>query len=111
MVWQAESKLTSTVFSVLVREIYQVLEKLQDFIKSVIKPGGEVQRVSVSADCPKLESAVSHLHASSVEVSPGAQVHLSCDPGFYLVGEPVLQCQNKGEWSHLLPSCESKAQN
>ncbi|PWA28849.1 hypothetical protein CCH79_00012875 [Gambusia affinis] len=58
------------------------------------------------ADCPKLESAVSHLHASSVEVSPGAQVHLSCDPGFYLVGEPVLQCQNKGEWSHPLPSCE-----
>ncbi|XP_008426204.1 sushi, von Willebrand factor type A, EGF and pentraxin domain-containing protein 1 isoform X1 [Poecilia reticulata] len=58
------------------------------------------------ADCPKLESAVSHLHASSVEVSPGSQVHLSCDPGFYLVGEPVLQCQNKGEWSHPLPSCE-----
>lgn len=52
-----------------------------------------------------------HLHASSVEVRPGAQVHLSCDPGFYLVGEPVLQCQNKGQWSHRLPSCESKAQN
>uniref|UniRef100_M3ZHP6 Sushi, von Willebrand factor type A, EGF and pentraxin domain containing 1 n=1 Tax=Xiphophorus maculatus TaxID=8083 RepID=M3ZHP6_XIPMA len=59
---------------------------------------------SIFCACPKLESAVSHLHASSVEVSPGAQVHLSCDPGFYLVGEPVLQCQNKGEWSHLLPS-------
>uniref|UniRef100_A0A3Q2PYT7 Sushi, von Willebrand factor type A, EGF and pentraxin domain containing 1 n=1 Tax=Fundulus heteroclitus TaxID=8078 RepID=A0A3Q2PYT7_FUNHE len=58
------------------------------------------------ADCPRLDSAVPHLHASSVEVSPGAQVHLSCDPGFYLVGEPVLQCQNKGEWSHPLPSCE-----
>uniref|UniRef100_A0A3Q2CZJ5 Sushi, von Willebrand factor type A, EGF and pentraxin domain containing 1 n=1 Tax=Cyprinodon variegatus TaxID=28743 RepID=A0A3Q2CZJ5_CYPVA len=58
------------------------------------------------ADCPRLESAMPHLHASSVEVSPGAQVHLSCDPGFYLVGEPVLQCQNKGEWSHPLPSCE-----
>uniref|UniRef100_A0A667ZKN9 Sushi, von Willebrand factor type A, EGF and pentraxin domain-containing protein 1 n=1 Tax=Myripristis murdjan TaxID=586833 RepID=A0A667ZKN9_9TELE len=58
------------------------------------------------ADCPQLENAVPHLHVSSVEVSPGAQVQLSCDPGFYLVGEPVLQCQNKGEWSHPLPRCE-----
>ncbi|XP_047448268.1 sushi, von Willebrand factor type A, EGF and pentraxin domain-containing protein 1 isoform X2 [Mugil cephalus] len=73
---------------------------------------GVVGRVKVNlssifcADCPKLENAVPHLHASSVEISPGAQVQLSCDPGFYLVGEPVLQCQNKGEWSHPLPSCE-----
>ncbi|XP_074555287.1 sushi, von Willebrand factor type A, EGF and pentraxin domain-containing protein 1 [Halichoeres trimaculatus] len=73
---------------------------------------GEVGRVKVNhnsifcADCPKLENAVPHLHASSVEVSPGAQVQLSCDPGFYLLGEPMLQCQNKGEWSHPLPSCE-----
>ncbi|XP_039996882.1 sushi, von Willebrand factor type A, EGF and pentraxin domain-containing protein 1 isoform X2 [Xiphias gladius] len=73
---------------------------------------GVVGRVKVNfnsifcADCPKLENALSHLHASTVEVSPGAQVQLSCDPGFYLVGEPVLHCQNKGEWSHPLPSCE-----
>uniref|UniRef100_A0A8C4EAZ8 Sushi, von Willebrand factor type A, EGF and pentraxin domain-containing protein 1 n=1 Tax=Dicentrarchus labrax TaxID=13489 RepID=A0A8C4EAZ8_DICLA len=73
---------------------------------------GVVGRVKVNlnsifcADCPKLENAVPHLHASTVEVSPGAQVQLSCDPGFYLLGEPVLQCQNKGEWSHPLPSCE-----
>ncbi|XP_041840984.1 sushi, von Willebrand factor type A, EGF and pentraxin domain-containing protein 1 isoform X2 [Melanotaenia boesemani] len=73
---------------------------------------GVVGRVKVNmnsifcADCPKLENAVPHLHISTVEVSPGAQVQLSCDPGFYLVGEPVLQCQNKGEWNHPLPSCE-----
>ncbi|KAM4536515.1 sushi, von Willebrand factor type A, EGF and pentraxin domain-containing protein 1 [Odontesthes bonariensis] len=73
---------------------------------------GVVGRVKVNlstifcADCPQLENAVPHMHASTVEVSPGAQVQLSCDPGFYLVGEPVLQCQNKGEWSHPLPSCE-----
>nr|XP_057922474.1 sushi, von Willebrand factor type A, EGF and pentraxin domain-containing protein 1 isoform X2 [Doryrhamphus excisus] len=73
---------------------------------------GVVGRVKVNlssifcADCPQLENAVPHLHASNVEVSPGAQVQLSCDPGFYLVGEPVLQCQNKGEWSHPLPSCQ-----
>ncbi|KAK9524849.1 hypothetical protein VZT92_017214 [Zoarces viviparus] len=73
---------------------------------------GVVGRVKVNlssvfcADCPKLENAVSHLHVSTVEVTPGAQVQLSCDPGFYLLGEPVLQCQNKGEWSHPLPSCQ-----
>uniref|UniRef100_A0A8C2X8M0 Sushi, von Willebrand factor type A, EGF and pentraxin domain-containing protein 1 n=1 Tax=Cyclopterus lumpus TaxID=8103 RepID=A0A8C2X8M0_CYCLU len=73
---------------------------------------GVVGRVKVNlssvfcADCPKLENAASHLHASTVEVSPGAHVQLSCDPGFYLLGEPVLQCQNRGEWSHPQPSCE-----
>ncbi|XP_029026032.1 sushi, von Willebrand factor type A, EGF and pentraxin domain-containing protein 1 isoform X4 [Betta splendens] len=73
---------------------------------------GAIGRVKVNlnsifcADCPKLQDAVPHLHTSTVEVKPGAQVQLSCDPGFYLVGEPVLQCQNKGEWSHPLPSCE-----
>lgn len=63
-----------------------------------------------SLDCPILENAVPHLHVSNVEVRPGVQVQLSCDPGFYLLGEPVLQCQNKGEWSHPLPSCERKTQ-
>uniref|UniRef100_A0A7N6AVX0 Sushi, von Willebrand factor type A, EGF and pentraxin domain-containing protein 1 n=1 Tax=Anabas testudineus TaxID=64144 RepID=A0A7N6AVX0_ANATE len=73
---------------------------------------GAIGRVKVNlssifcADCPKLENAVPHMHTSTVEVNPGALVQLSCDPGFFLVGEPVLQCQNKGEWSHPLPSCE-----
>uniref|UniRef100_A0A8C7FUX9 Sushi, von Willebrand factor type A, EGF and pentraxin domain-containing protein 1 n=1 Tax=Oncorhynchus kisutch TaxID=8019 RepID=A0A8C7FUX9_ONCKI len=58
------------------------------------------------ADCPLLENAVPHLRASSPAVSPGSQTQLFCDPGFYLVGEPLLQCQNKGEWSHALPRCE-----
>lgn len=62
----------------------------------------------ISSDCPKLENAVPHLHPSTVEVKPGTQLRLSCDPGFYLLGEPVLHCQNRGEWSHPLPSCERK---
>uniref|UniRef100_A0A3P8S3J5 Sushi, von Willebrand factor type A, EGF and pentraxin domain-containing protein 1 n=1 Tax=Amphiprion percula TaxID=161767 RepID=A0A3P8S3J5_AMPPE len=74
-----------------------------DFLNGVVGRV-KVNLNSIFCACPKLENAVPHLHVSSVEVSPGAQVQLSCDPGFYLVGEPVLQCQNKGEWSHPLPS-------
>ncbi|KAM9717511.1 LOW QUALITY PROTEIN: sushi, von Willebrand factor type A, EGF and pentraxin domain-containing protein 1 [Menidia menidia] len=77
-----------------------------DFLSGVV---GRV-RVNLSsifcADCPRLQDAAPHLHVSSVEVGPGAQVQLSCDPGFYLVGEPLLQCQNKGEWSHPVPKCQ-----
>ncbi|XP_058479498.1 sushi, von Willebrand factor type A, EGF and pentraxin domain-containing protein 1 isoform X3 [Solea solea] len=77
-----------------------------DFLNGVVGRV-KVNRSSIfCADCPKLENAFPHMHASTVEVCPGAQVQLSCDPGFYLVGEPVLQCQNKGEWSHPLPICE-----
>ncbi|KAI1888389.1 hypothetical protein AGOR_G00184640 [Albula goreensis] len=58
------------------------------------------------ADCPLLENAVPHLRALSTATSPSSQVELSCDPGFYLVGEPVQQCLNKGAWSHALPRCD-----
>uniref|UniRef100_A0AAY4CTR2 Sushi, von Willebrand factor type A, EGF and pentraxin domain-containing protein 1 n=1 Tax=Denticeps clupeoides TaxID=299321 RepID=A0AAY4CTR2_9TELE len=58
------------------------------------------------ADCPLLDHAVPYLRASSLAVSPGSQVHLSCDPGFYLVGEPLQKCLNRGKWSHSLPRCE-----
>ncbi|XP_063042299.1 sushi, von Willebrand factor type A, EGF and pentraxin domain-containing protein 1 isoform X3 [Engraulis encrasicolus] len=58
------------------------------------------------SDCPLLDTAVPHLRVSSPAVSSGSQVQLSCDPGFYLVGEPLQQCLNKGEWSHALPKCE-----
>lgn len=77
-----------------------------DFLNGVVGRVKVNQNSIFCADCPKLESAVPHLHVSTVELSPGAQVQLSCDPGFYLVGEPVLQCQNKGEWSHPVPTCE-----
>lgn len=103
--WWAESKSTTTAFSVLVRKVPH-FHRLS-FNNSVSGPN---EQCWTPLDCPILENAVPHLHVSNVEVSPGAQVHLSCDPGFYLLGEPVLQCQNKGEWSHPLPSCEREAQ-
>ncbi|XP_072543610.1 sushi, von Willebrand factor type A, EGF and pentraxin domain-containing protein 1 isoform X2 [Salminus brasiliensis] len=58
------------------------------------------------ADCPLLEDAVPNLRSSSPAVSAGSQVKFSCNPGYYLVGDPVQQCQNRGAWSHAPPRCE-----
>ncbi|XP_038851181.1 sushi, von Willebrand factor type A, EGF and pentraxin domain-containing protein 1 [Salvelinus namaycush] len=77
-----------------------------DFLNGVVGRVKTNRDCIFCADCPLLENAVPHLRASSPAVSPGSQTQLFCDPGFYLVGEPLLQCQNKGEWSHALPRCE-----
>ncbi|XP_045068130.1 sushi, von Willebrand factor type A, EGF and pentraxin domain-containing protein 1 isoform X2 [Coregonus clupeaformis] len=77
-----------------------------DFLNGVVGRVKTNPNCIFCADCPQLENAVPHLRASSPAVSPGSQTQLSCDPGFYLVGEPLLQCHNKGEWSHALPRCE-----
>ncbi|XP_067257600.1 sushi, von Willebrand factor type A, EGF and pentraxin domain-containing protein 1 isoform X3 [Chanodichthys erythropterus] len=74
--------------------------------------GGVTGRVKTSskstfcADCPLVESFVPQLRSSSKAVSPGSKVQFSCSPGFYLVGEPVQQCLNRGQWSHAEPICE-----
>ncbi|XP_056124585.1 sushi, von Willebrand factor type A, EGF and pentraxin domain-containing protein 1 isoform X2 [Rhinichthys klamathensis goyatoka] len=74
--------------------------------------GGVTGRVKTSsksvfcADCPVVESSVSQLRSSSKAVNPGSKVQFSCSPGFYLVGEPVQQCLNRGQWSHAEPICE-----
>ncbi|KAL0970174.1 hypothetical protein UPYG_G00238360 [Umbra pygmaea] len=77
-----------------------------DFLNGVVGTVKINPNCIFCADCPLLENAVPHLRASSPAVSPGSQTQLSCDPGFYLVGEPLLQCMNKGQWSHTLPRCE-----
>ncbi|XP_056610750.1 sushi, von Willebrand factor type A, EGF and pentraxin domain-containing protein 1 isoform X1 [Triplophysa dalaica] len=74
--------------------------------------GGVTGRVKTSSksifcsDCPLLEAFVPKLRSSSTAVSPGSNVQFSCSPEFYLVGEPVQQCLNKGQWSHAEPICE-----
>uniref|UniRef100_A0A8C1SDC7 Sushi, von Willebrand factor type A, EGF and pentraxin domain-containing protein 1 n=1 Tax=Cyprinus carpio TaxID=7962 RepID=A0A8C1SDC7_CYPCA len=74
--------------------------------------GGVTGRVKTSsksifcADCPLVEASVPQLRSSSKAVSSGSKVQFSCSPGFYLVGEPVQQCLNRGQWSHAEPICE-----
>ncbi|KAK3545348.1 hypothetical protein QTP70_004069 [Hemibagrus guttatus] len=57
-------------------------------------------------DCPLLQDTVPNLRSSSPAVTPGTQVKFSCNPGYYLVGEPVQKCLNRGAWSHAQPRCE-----
>uniref|UniRef100_A0A4W5M1Q4 Sushi domain-containing protein n=1 Tax=Hucho hucho TaxID=62062 RepID=A0A4W5M1Q4_9TELE len=123
MEWWGESRLTPTASSVLVRDRSRISLHLPSPNLNHRRRGHETDIKSVSrenvnplhsptswhlclSDCPQLENAVPHLRASSPAVSPGSQTQLSCVPGFYLVGEPLLQCHNKGEWSHALPRCE-----
>ncbi|TRY57481.1 hypothetical protein DNTS_014228 [Danionella cerebrum] len=77
-----------------------------DFLGGVT---GRVRTTSNSifcSDCPLVEASVPHLRSSSKAVVPGSKVQFSCSPGFYLVGEPVQQCLNRGQWSHAEPVCE-----
>uniref|UniRef100_A0A8C1JXS3 Sushi, von Willebrand factor type A, EGF and pentraxin domain-containing protein 1 n=1 Tax=Cyprinus carpio TaxID=7962 RepID=A0A8C1JXS3_CYPCA len=74
--------------------------------------GGVTGRVKTNsksvfcADCPLVDASVPELRSSTKAVSPGSKVQFSCSPGFYLVGEPVQQCLNRGQWSHAEPICE-----
>ncbi|XP_018585768.2 sushi, von Willebrand factor type A, EGF and pentraxin domain-containing protein 1 isoform X1 [Scleropages formosus] len=77
-----------------------------DFLNGVVGRVKTTPKSIFCSDCPQLEEAVPHLRVSSPTVSPGAHVQLSCDPGFYLLGEPVQQCLNRGMWSRALPRCE-----
>ncbi|MBN3306145.1 SVEP1 protein, partial [Amia calva] len=76
-----------------------------DFLTGIVGRVKITPKSMFCADCPVLESAVSHLRSSSTDVKPGSQVDLFCDPGFYLVGEKKQRCLNRGEWSHPLPQC------
>ncbi|KAI5629830.1 sushi, von Willebrand factor type A, EGF and pentraxin domain-containing protein 1 isoform X1 [Silurus asotus] len=58
------------------------------------------------ADCPLLQGTIPNLRSSSLAVRPGSQVKFSCNPGYYLVGDPVQRCLNRGAWSHAQPRCE-----
>ncbi|XP_069096987.1 sushi, von Willebrand factor type A, EGF and pentraxin domain-containing protein 1 isoform X1 [Pleurodeles waltl] len=80
-----------------------------DFLPGVV---GRVKIDSKSifcAECPALEGAIPYLHTSSSNLKPGSEVSLYCDPGFQIVGNPVQQCLNMGQWTQPLPRCDSKA--
>uniref|UniRef100_A0A8C8Z1I0 CUB and Sushi multiple domains 1 n=1 Tax=Prolemur simus TaxID=1328070 RepID=A0A8C8Z1I0_PROSS len=63
--------------------------------------------------CPSVEAQLSeHVIWRLVSGSPneyGAQVLLSCSPGYYLVGRRLIQCQANGTWSvgEERPSCKA----
>lgn len=64
--------------------------------------------------CPSIETLLSEhvvwrLIAGSLN-EYGAQVMLSCSPGYYLLGRRLIQCRSNGTWSvgNEKPSCKGK---
>ncbi|XP_054836402.1 complement receptor type 1 [Eublepharis macularius] len=43
---------------------------------------------------------------SSEVFTKGAFVEYSCDPGYHLIGEAIIDCTESGSWSSQTPSCE-----
>ncbi|KAF6127568.1 sushi, von Willebrand factor type A, EGF and pentraxin domain containing 1 [Phyllostomus discolor] len=77
-----------------------------DFLPGIV---GRVKVDSKSifcSDCPPLEGSIPHLRATSVDLKPGSNISLFCDPGFQMVGNPVQYCLNQGQWTQPLPRCE-----
>uniref|UniRef100_A0A8C4R6D0 CUB and sushi domain-containing protein 1 n=1 Tax=Eptatretus burgeri TaxID=7764 RepID=A0A8C4R6D0_EPTBU len=46
-----------------------------------------------------------HGHRDRADFFPGAEITLSCDPGYHLDGHHTLTCQGNGRWSHPYPTC------
>lgn len=64
--------------------------------------------------CPSIETLLSEhvvwrLISGSLS-EYGAQVMLSCSPGYYLLGRRLIQCRTNGTWSvgNERPSCKGK---
>lgn len=64
--------------------------------------------------CPSIETLLSEhvvwrLISGSLN-EYGAQVMLSCSPGYYLLGRRLIQCRTNGTWSvgNERPSCKGK---
>ncbi|XP_035675522.1 E-selectin-like [Branchiostoma floridae] len=55
--------------------------------------------------CPPLD-APSNGHIGPHGMSPGDEVHFSCDPGYSLLGSSSATCQSDGNWSNNRPICQ-----
>ncbi|XP_005375490.1 PREDICTED: complement receptor type 2 [Chinchilla lanigera] len=47
-----------------------------------------------------------HTGGNVAQFSPGMSVLYTCDPGYVLVGEPLLLCTHEGVWSPEAPYCK-----
>ncbi|KAM6217374.1 LOW QUALITY PROTEIN: complement receptor type 2 [Rhynchocyon petersi] len=47
-----------------------------------------------------------HTGGDTIQYSPGMSIMYSCDPGYLLVGEPLLLCTYKKTWSQPVPYCK-----
>ena len=60
----------------------------------------------VSATCPVL-TPPTHGSMRQALADTGSVTTFSCNTGFVLVGQAVVQCQYNGTWNGTAPSCQS----
>ncbi|XP_063096339.1 complement receptor type 2 [Cavia porcellus] len=59
-------------------------------------------------ECPPPQAVLNgnHTGADGTQFFPGMSVLYTCDPGYVLVGEPLLLCTHEGTWSPAAPYCK-----
>lgn len=62
-------------------------------------PINELKRGSIICDCPINQATI------------GCNCRLSCNEGFYLIGNPMIHCTSFGNWSSLKPTCKREFKN
>jgi len=38
----------------------------------------------------------------------GETVYISCETGYHMKGDKIISCEQRGQWSAIMPKCEGK---
>ncbi len=61
-----------------------------------------------SLNCSEIVTDDPQMVLEGAGTSVGSTVAFDCHPGYRLVGDDFLECQNGGIWSNSIPYCEGK---
>ena len=72
-----------------------------------------VYRLEAQNKCKKMKASISISNGQATSSSPepvncGDKIKFSCNRGFNLVGSQQIVCDEDGDWTGQIPSCERK---
>ncbi|NXD97146.1 C4BPA protein, partial [Chaetorhynchus papuensis] len=87
----------------------------EDAYEARCQPGGTwdppvlvCQRVRPCPTPPEVANG-NHNEQGKAVFTAGMSVRYSCNPGYYLVGNPTVSCRASGNWSQPRPRCEGES--